>query len=394
MKSKILIIIRKELTRLFSDKRMMISILMPGILIYIMYSVIGEISAEQLQATGEYQYQIYTINMPTELYEVFSDIENMAIKEKDIDATDSLKEEISNNKAELLLIFPSDFGSLIENYEIGSEEYCPPEISVYYNSVSSESLTAYEEICGMLDEYESFISNVFNVNSGNCDYDLATDEDTVAGWVSILVPIIMITFLFSGCSSVAAEAIAGEKERGTMAALLLTPVKRSKLAIGKVIGLSIIGIISGLSSFCGIMLSLPNLAKGITYQIENYENIYGLKEYLLLFLLIMSTSFFFVSLIAVISAYAKCTREATMMTMPVMILSVLAAAISAYGNNVHTIALEIIPVYNCAECLKNVLMFSITTENLCITIGANFIYSAILICVLTIMYNNEKIIFG
>ena len=40
--SGILPIMRKELARFFGDKRMVVSILLPGILIYVLYSFMGQ----------------------------------------------------------------------------------------------------------------------------------------------------------------------------------------------------------------------------------------------------------------------------------------------------------------------------------------------------------------
>ena len=42
MKSDLFTIIKKELARFFGDKRMLLTALMPGLLIYAMYSVMGE----------------------------------------------------------------------------------------------------------------------------------------------------------------------------------------------------------------------------------------------------------------------------------------------------------------------------------------------------------------
>mgnify|MGYP002564867313 CR=1 FL=1 len=69
----------------------------------------------------------------------------------------------------------------------------------------------------------------------------------------------MMVFLFSGCMAVAPESIAGEKERGSIATLLVTPLGRGELAMGKVISLGCISLLSGASSFLGTMLSLPKL---------------------------------------------------------------------------------------------------------------------------------------
>ena len=41
MNSSIVTILKKELARFFGDRRLMVSILMPGFLIYIMYSFMG-----------------------------------------------------------------------------------------------------------------------------------------------------------------------------------------------------------------------------------------------------------------------------------------------------------------------------------------------------------------
>ena len=60
----------------------------------------------------------------------------------------------------------------------------------------------------------------------------------------------------------APESIAGEKERGTIATLLVTPMKRSSLALGKVFSLSIIALLAGCSSFIGTFAALPKMMGG------------------------------------------------------------------------------------------------------------------------------------
>ena len=72
--------------------------------------------------------------------------------------------------------------------------------------------------------------------------------------MAMIMPMLMVSFLFSGSMGVAPEAIAGEKERGTMATLLVTPINRAHIAIGKILSLSVIALLSGLSSFLGVIL--------------------------------------------------------------------------------------------------------------------------------------------
>ncbi|MFQ7035420.1 MAG: ABC transporter permease subunit [Candidatus Borkfalkia sp.] len=57
---------------------------------------------------------------------------------------------------------------------------------------------------------------------------------------------------------IAPESIAGEKERGTIATLLVTPIKRSELVVGKVLSLSALSSLSAISSFIGTFYPYRN----------------------------------------------------------------------------------------------------------------------------------------
>ena len=111
----------------------------------------------------------------------------------------------------------------------------------------------------------------------------------------------MMIFLFSGCMGVAPESIAGEKERGTIATLLVTPMNRGQLAIGKVISLGVIALLSGLSSFIGTFASLPSLMGGADTGMD--ASIYGVTDFVMLFGVILSTVLLIVGLICVISTF-------------------------------------------------------------------------------------------
>ena len=112
----------------------------------------------------------------------------------------------------------------------------------------------------ILDAFESQLANILDVNaSADTTYDLASEESITGMIFSMMMPMLLTMLLFAGCMSAAPESIAGEKERGTIATLLVTPMKRSSLAIGKICSLSVIALLSCLSSFVGTMLSIPKL---------------------------------------------------------------------------------------------------------------------------------------
>ena len=64
MKSSILTIMKKELARFFGDKRMVVSILLPGILIYVMYSFMGSAMGSMIGVDEDYVPTIQAVSLP------------------------------------------------------------------------------------------------------------------------------------------------------------------------------------------------------------------------------------------------------------------------------------------------------------------------------------------
>ena len=163
-----------------------------------------------------------------------------------------MRQEIQDKQADGLVVFPVDFDQAVENYQVQSGEPAP-NVEIYYNSAETESTHFYNEVSDILEAYETSISNKLDINAGeSVYYDCATSKDTTGQVFSMMMPLLLMMFLYSGCMSVAPESIAGEKERGTIATLLVTPMKRSSLALGKVFSLSIIALlVQFYRNFCG-----------------------------------------------------------------------------------------------------------------------------------------------
>ena len=61
----ILTIIKKEFARFFKDRRLILTtLILPGLLIYLVYSFMGSGLLEQVQTDENYVTQVYTINAP------------------------------------------------------------------------------------------------------------------------------------------------------------------------------------------------------------------------------------------------------------------------------------------------------------------------------------------
>lgn len=385
--SKILIIVKKELLRILTDKRLCFTtIIMPGLMIFIMYALVGNVMSNTYSTLQNSEYTVVINNVPNDIKELL--LKNkISFKEKN-KPQNYYMNKIRDKNLDLYIDFDKNFEDNILN---GTEKGVQvPSVSIYYNSQSNSSNTGYMLLSSILNEYKDCIRNVFYVNSGNDLYDLATTKDSTGQFVSMILPMLLITMLFSICASVAPDSIAGEKERGTMATLLVTPIKREQLAIGKILGLSIIVVLGGISSFIGAMLSLPFLSIG---QDEIDTSVYSINDYLELFIIVISTVLIMISLTAIVSVLARSIKEASSSMAPLTILVALVGISGMYNQNGSNRLIHyIIPLYNSAQCMNEIFLFNGNINHVIITVISNLLYTIILVYILSKLFKNGKII--
>jgi len=391
MKNSILTIMKKELARFFGDKRMVVSILMPGILIYVMYSFMGTAMGSMFSVDEDYVPTIQAANLPASM-EALSEAAELPVTGVDRGGVESAKSAVTDQALDLLLVFPEGFDQAVEAYTTASGA-AAPNVEIYYNSASTQSQSAYMTVTALLDAYESQLANKFDVNAGGVGYDLATQEDAAGSYFAMLLPLLLMIFLYSGCSAVAPESIAGEKERGTIATMLITPIRRSDIAIGKILALAVISLLSGASSTIGTVLALPKLMGEMSDGLS--ASIYGIQDYLLLSAVILSTVLLLVTLISLLSAFAKTVKEAQTYAMPVMILVMVLGITGMFGGGAsQEVTSYLIPLYNSVQCMVGVFSFSVLPVGVAATVAANGVCTILGVVALARMFNSEKIIFS
>ncbi|MDD6206957.1 MAG: ABC transporter permease subunit [Clostridiales bacterium] len=391
MKNNILTIMKKEFHRFFSDKRMVFTtILMPGLMIFILYTFMGEAMQSQFVTKDDYQYEIYADNLPDSMK---PGLEQMKwnVKDKKNRSGEEIKTEIAEKKADLYMVFPENFDEEVAAYD-SSTGSMAPNIELYYNSTKTESSEIYYQVVSMLDTYEGTLANKFDINEGISKADLASEEEESAQFFAMMLPMLMLIFMFSGCTAIAPESIAGEKERGTIATLLVTPVKRSHLAVGKIVSLSVIGLLSGLSSFVGTMISIPKMMGGSGASMD--ATIYGVTDYVLLLLVILSTVLIIIAAISVISGFAKSVKEASTAVTPLMIICMVVGVTGMFGDGApSSVSYYLIPLYNSVQAMNGIFSLHYDLVHVVVTVAANLFYTLLLSFVLAKLFDSEKMMY-
>ena len=326
--------------------------------------------------------------------------ESLKIKITSISENDvaKIKQQIENRETDLLLIFPQDFDEQVAAYDAVTSDAPAPNIQIWANTARTESSEVNNLVTGILNGYHYDLTHKFTINAPVVDaeteelisYDLMTDADLFAMVMGSLVPMLFIIFLFQGCQVLAPESIAGEKERGTLGALLVTPTKRSDMAFAKILSISIFGLMSAIVSMVAMIISLPNMMQMDVSMVD----FYSAAEYALLLVVVITTALVFVSILSLLSAYAKSVKEATAYATPIMLVVVLCGLASMMlGGVPDQIYYYLIPVFNSALCITSVVSFQVNAVNIAVTAGVNLIFTFICAGVLAKMFNSEKIVF-
>lgn len=393
MNNSILTIMKKELARFFGDKKVVFStILLPGLMIFVLYSFMGSALSSQFSVEEDYKAECYVLRLPED------DTLQMLLKEsfqfQEISSEEEVKQvkkKLQQKETDLCVVFPENFAEDIAETLPVTSSALPPEVQIFYNSSETSSETAYQTMSGILDQFEGMLSNRFDINkSDGVAYDLAKKEDAVGSIFSSMLPMLLLIFLFSGTLAITPESIAGEKERGTIATLLVTPVKRSHIAIGKILALSIIALLSGASSTIGTVLSMPKLMGG-TGELDG--TVYSVTDYLLLAVVILSTVLVLVTALSLISAYAKSIKEAQSYATPLMILLMLVGITAMFGNGAkEELYYYCIPAYNSVQSMVRIFQFEVTADTMFVTVASNVAVTFIGMFVLTKMFQSERIV--
>ena len=395
MKSNTLTIIKKEFARFFGDRQLLFTtVIMPGLLIYLIYSFMGMGMKKMATEGTDELVTVCVENLPPSMAPIMDAIpaiapSQQAVMQEDIDKLEDKDLNV------VLVRFPEAFDEKVAAYDPQSG-LAAPNVEIYYNSANNASSRVYHILESSLSAYEDQLSNRFDINRADSEevsFDKASKDDVLGSILSKLIPMLILMMLFSGVMAIAPSSIAGEKERGTIATLLVTPLRRNELALGKVVSLSGMALLSGISSFIGIVLSLPKMIQDAA-SVETGLHYTG-ADYGVLLLIILSSVLFMASAVSLLSALAKDVKNAGTMITPFMLVIMLCGLMPMFQSGAsQSLMAYLIPFYNSIQVMTAVFAHEMRWMPVIVTLAANVVYTGIAVWGLTRMFNSEKVMFS
>lgn len=400
----ILIIWQKELRDTIRDKRTLISsIVLPMLLMPTL--IVGMFKLIEYE---EQKSQEKVIKVAIENEQAGADFVNI-LKENDkveiVDVPEDPEKALKDGELDLVLSIPQDLEELIANQLAASIEVKKNSLNQYYGTAVSHIQTALVQYnnttLAQRFEKQSINPSILNLVDIN-EIEVASNEELGGFGLSMLLPMFIVMWAIVGGQYAAIDVSAGEKERKTLESLLLTPVKRLHIVVGKYLTVVTTALMSVIVSLTSIYVSILVFGFGPsnmesssgTAQQLSLDFTLDLRTFIVLFFVSLLLVFLFSATLISIAIFAKSYKEAQSYIGPAYLVVILPITIlNVIPGFKASIAFFFIPAINAILLFKEVLVGNFDLVHIAITIISLILYAIGAILIATKIYSKEGILF-
>jgi sodium transport system permease protein len=186
---------------------------------------------------------------------------------------DDYEARIQAGRLDAVLVIPEDYGKA---FEAGRTA----EVHLVMDNSRNQARATVHRVRQLLQAYAGMLGSQRLLARGVApelaapvrveEVDLSTPERLAANLLTI-IPIFLVFAAFSGGMNVAIDAMAGERERGSLESLLLNPVQREALVTGKWLATVVFACAAAtvcLAAFLGVMGRVPLQDLGVKVRLD------------------------------------------------------------------------------------------------------------------------------
>jgi sodium transport system permease protein len=280
------------------------------------------------------------------------------------------------------------------------------EVTLYYDQADPFAPIAASQVRGFL---EAYLQRVVGDKLDALGYDIeeltppltievrdvATGESLGRMILSRLLPYFMVLAILTGAMGLGAEITAGEKERSTIATLLVSQLSRTEIVLGKFLTVLTVSLVSSLLSAVGLLIGVRFFGGGLTPAGVSGAAVFRLDLPALGWMLIVliPLAVILAALVIIVGTYARSQKEASTYLLPIYMVIVLVGMMSMTGGIAFEGARYLIPVANALYALQGIIVGDLVTLNILYTLIANVACGVVLIAAAVRLFKREAVLF-
>lgn len=389
-----LIIARKELLSVFRERRVLFTTLVLPILIMplLMFGPIL-LFGRAVQQTQETVQQVGVLGVPAEVLEELRKAKLEPVQ------TANPQEAVQNREVQAALVFEGGNYTLYGRLSGGTTqsalvvEKVQGALRAYKERVVADRLQARGIGIELLEPFRLEVK------------DASREEERAAGLFAFLIPYFLVVFIQTGGMPLAVDATAGEKEKGTLEALLAAPVPLIQVLLGKGLAVFVMSLISTLAAITGLLLGggiLRNLFAAQLQAVPNGNLAAQLGGALALdplgYLSIALTSVLFALLVIAImislGLYARTFKEAQSYMSPLMLVMLIPILFLQFSDFLKLQDWYFaLPFVNVVLALDSIVKGAASAPQLATTWASTLVYAGLALYLAYRSFQREDVVF-
>ncbi len=390
------VIFRKEFAEVFGDSRTRFNVVIgPLLFTPLLLALIGSLSRSQAKEAQKQQVQIGVVGLKNaaSVNAELNGSKAKGITFVEVSSTAEAEQKIRSRQLSAALIIASD-----AEEKMKSEESAPLMVVDDPGSESSQQgadrLREYLRLRG--DQIAARRLQSKGIPTQTTQPFLLTDREMTGSGRGMLMLTAFLPYVLSisaimGGLMAATNTVAGEKERGTLETLLVTPVSRQDIAIGKFLTVTATALISGTLSLIGMLwpfyVKLPMFAwmasQGISFKPA---------AIIALILVQIPLAVFGAGMLLALSTYAKNQREMQTYTVPVLLLGTVGALLSMLLKADSPLIWSVVPITNAALVLKQALQGIVDLPFITIACLTSLLYAVAAVMLAAHLFRRESVL--
>ena len=334
-------------------------------------------------------------------------------------AQDQISQQFGDSGFQVLIIIPKGYGQAMEAMQneirtspdaaAGMVATRVPPILVVRNSADDKSMVAFGRVQKALNSWEdSLRKRSFEKASLPLELqhparlswiEVAQQEQVSASVWSKLFPALLVIMALTGAFYPAIDLGAGEKERGTMETLLISPAKRVELVLGKFLTIMLFSIATAVLNLMSMGLTGQQMAAVMGAGVTNTVSLEfpGVSPLMWMVILLIPLSALFSALCLALATFARSTKEGQYYLTPLLMV-VMGLTMFCLSPAVEMTPLySILPVVNVTLLLKGLLLNAANSGHLAVyavpVLISSLGYSMLALWWAIELYNSEDVLF-
>lgn len=332
--------------------------------------------------------------------EIVSKLEQMEdFSRVDVVIDDNHQELIASGEVDFILELP-------ENYSDRVLETGQSTIKLYLNDaglnkvfsrvdgIVKEQMTAQRDIAfetlSLSKQQQDALLNPIILEKVNTANERENWGERIGG----MVPYLIFILCLQGAMFPATDLGAGEKERGTLETLLISPIERYKLVLGKFFTVAFAGITTALITVSSMAIWGTVLSQGMAIEfVATFMASIGFIDFILMFLMLVPVVAIFASILLSLSIYAKSFKEAQSYMGTLVILVIIPIIFAMLPGVELTGGWAWVPLTNVALAIKELIKGTMDYYQLFAIFGSTVVIAGALIAFCVYWFNKEKVLF-